>query len=67
MSAQQYREWLTEKEIKNLIKEELEPYHQQNLDKFDKLTAAFNRFQGAIWTVGTLIAGLEVYFKLKGN
>ncbi len=49
-----------------MIKQEMEPYHQQNLEKFDRLTSAFNRFQGAIWAVGTIVAGIEIYFKIKG-
>ncbi len=57
---------VTEDRVRLMIKQEMEPYHQQNLEKFDRLTSAFNRFQGAIWAVGTIVAGIEIYFKIKG-
>jgi phage-related minor tail protein len=68
-SGQPRREWLTEAEIKILVTQELKPFHDANLIKFDKLFAALNSLTGsiktAIWIVGTLIAVVGMIIAVK--
>lgn len=67
--------YCTEAEVKNMIAESRDHYettvgavrHSENAKKIEKLITAFNRAQGAIWTVGAIMAGLELYFKLSGK
>ena len=60
------REWLTEAEIKNLIAEEMKPFHQQNLTKFDSIFTMLNSMNIALsginasvktaaWIIGTIL------------
>lgn len=65
--------YVTESEVKILIAQELKPYHEQNIQKFDKLFSALSEMSGsyatakvafkvAAWIIGasTLIGTLIV-------
>jgi hypothetical protein len=61
------RQW-TEEEIKYLITQELKPFHDQNLQKFDSLFAELYKLTGSIrtgvWIIGLLIALVGLFLKI---
>jgi hypothetical protein len=68
------REWLTREETRSLIKDELQPYHNDNLLKFDKLFEVVNQLRGVLKALGfligvpaTIVAIIEIIKFSRGN